>query len=332
VESLETKRVSHRKRLEVCLSGDRPDRIPVALWRHSPVDDQTSDGLTAATLHFQRTYDFDLVKVTPASSFSVKDWGVEDEWRGASEGTRDYTGMVINFPEDWERLTVLDPGKEHLAAILTCLEMLSKELGSDTPILQTVFNPLSVAKHLAGNAKLLVHMRQFPDAVHAGLRTITESVRLFIEAAAKKGIAGVFFAVQHAQFGLLSENEYQVFGQDYDLQVLEPAQGLWLNMLHMHGSDVMFDLLASYPVQIVNWHDQETPPSLAEGKTRFSGVVCGGLERVQTMVLGSPETVTRQAAQAFEASQGRRFILGTGCVLPIIAPHGNILAARMSVE
>ena len=324
--------MTHRERLEKCLSGDRLDRVPVALWRHSPVDDQTPAGLADSTLHFQRTYDFDLVKVTPASSFSVKDWGVKDEWRGATEGTRDYTRMVINFPEDWERLPVIDPGKENLAAMLACLDLLVEEIGPDTPVLQTVFNPLSVAKHLAGNAKLLVHMRQYPDAVHAGLKTITESIRLFIEAAAKKGIAGIFYAVQHAQFGLLSASEYQTFGQEYDLQVLEQAQDLWLNMVHMHGLDVMFDLLASYPVQMINWHDRETSPSLVEGQSRFSGVVCGGLERVQTMVLGTPETVRLQASQAIESSGGRRFMLGTGCVLPIIAPHGNIVAARQSVE
>jgi uroporphyrinogen decarboxylase len=325
-------RLTHRERLEACLGGDEPDRIPVALWRHSPVDDQTPDGLAAAALHFQRTYDFDLVKVTPASSYSVKDLGVKDEWRGASEGTRDYSHLVINHPEDWEHLPVIDPGKGHLAASLDCLDMLTREIGSDTPVLQTVFNPLSVAKHLAGNLKLLVHMRQNPEAVHAGLKTITKSIRLYIDAASKRGIAGVFFAVQHAQLGLLSEREYREFGQEYDLQVLEETQNLWLNMLHMHGSDVMFDLLAGYPVQIVNWHDQETPPSLSEGQARFPGVVCGGLERVKTMVLGTPETVTLQASQAIDASGGRRFILGTGCVLPIIAPHGNIVAARQSVE
>jgi uroporphyrinogen decarboxylase len=325
-------RMTHRERLEACLRGDAPDRTPIALWRHSPVDDQTPGELAASTLHFQRTYDFDLVKVTPASSYSVKDWGVIDEWRGASEGTRDYLHTVINDPEDWERLTVLDPRKEYLAASLACLKMLGKELGSDTPILQTVFNPLSVAKHLAGNAKLLVHMRQYPDAVHAGLKTITESICIYIEEASKNGIAGIFFAVQHAQLGLLSEMEYRIFGREYDLQVLEPAQVLWLNMLHLHGSDVMFELLSSYPLQIINWHDQETPPSLAEGLSRFPGVVCGGLERVKTMVLGTPEKVALQAGQAIDASGGRRFILGTGCVLPIIAPHGNIIAACQSVE
>ena len=324
--------MNHRERLEACLSGDLPDRTPVALWRHFPVDDQSTGGLAAACLHFQRTYDFDLVKVTPASSFSVRDWGVRDEWRGSSEGTRDYTHTVIDSPEDWESLQVLDPGKGYLAEMLDCLDLLVKELGPETTVLQTVFNPLSVAKHLAGNTRLLVHLRQYPEAVHAGLRTITESVRLFIEAASKRGIAGIFYAVQHAQFGLLAEDEYRIFGQEYDLQTLEPARELWLNMLHMHGIDIMFKLLSSYPVQVINWHDQDTPPSLAEGLARFPGVVCGGLERVQSMVLGTPETVRLQANRAIEVSGGHRFILGTGCVLPITAPHGNILAARRSVE
>jgi uroporphyrinogen decarboxylase len=62
---------SHRTRLETCLSGVRPDRTPVALWRHFPVDDQIPAGLAAATIDFQRTFDFDLVKVTPASSFCL---------------------------------------------------------------------------------------------------------------------------------------------------------------------------------------------------------------------------------------------------------------------
>jgi uroporphyrinogen decarboxylase len=329
---LETNRITHRERLEACLNGEPLDRVPVALWRHSPVDDQSPDGLAAATLHFQRTYDFDLVKVTPASSYSVKDLGVNDEWRGSTEGTRDYARTIINFPEDWERLPVIDPSKEHLAAMLACLDLLVKELGPEVPVLQTIFNPLSVAKHLAGGSKLLVHLRQNPEAVHVGLKSITESIRHFIEAAAKTGIAGLFYATQHAQLGLLSEAEYREFGRDYDLQVLKDLPGLWLNMLHLHGSDVMFDLLADYPVQVINWHDRETPPSLAEGQARFPGVVCGGLERIQTMVLGDPEMVSVQANQAIEATGGRRFILGTGCVLPITAPHGNILAARQSVE
>lgn len=324
--------ISHRLRLETCLAKVKPDRVPVALWRHFPVDDQTPAGLARATLFFQRTYDFDLVKVTPASSFCLKDWGVQDEWRGATEGTRDYTRHIIQEPEDWERLAPLDPYKGYLGEQIRCLQLITQELSPETPVLQTIFNPLAQAKNLAGKNTLPVHLRCYPEAVHRGLKTIAESTLRFIEAAGKTGIAGLFYAVQHAQYGLLTVDEYNTFGKTYDLMVLEPARQMWLNMLHLHGEGIMFDPFSDYPIQVINWHDQDTWPSLSEGLTRFPGCVCGGLGRIQPMVLGTPDQVHTQAQAAIEETNGQRLILGTGCVVPITAPHGNFSAARQSVE
>lgn len=324
--------LTHRQRLELVLAGETPDRPPVALWRHFPVDDQTPQALAEAVIDFQQTYDFDLVKVTPASSYCLKDWGVEDEWRGAVEGTRDYTRRVIQQPEDWERLPVLDPHRGHLKDMLDCLRIITVRLGDDTPVIQTIFNPLSQAKNLVGGDDLMVQMRRYPDAVRQGLETIVESTQRFIEAAMDTGIAGIFFAVQHAQYGILSEGEYASFGREFDLPVLESAHELWLNVLHLHGEQVMFEQLKDYPVQVINWHDRDTPPSLAEAQGQFAGAVCGGLKRFDTMVLGTPERVEAEAREAMQATGGRRFILGTGCVLPTIAPRGNVLAARGSVD
>ena len=324
--------LSHRDRMVACLSQAKLDRVPVALWRHFPVDDQTPDGLAAATAAFQRTFDFDLIKVTPSSSFCLRDWGVQDEWRGDPEGTRDYSTPLIHKPEDWRKLTRLDPYSGHLGDQLTCLRLLVKEFSEDTPIIQTIFSPLAQAKNLVGKGNLAAHMRRYPDAVHEGLRIITENTLRFVEAACDTGIDGVFYALQHANYGLLTEAEYAQFGQIYDLQILEPARQLWLNMLHLHGDEVMFDLAARYPAQIINWHDQETWPSLAEGKKRFGGAVCGGLSREDGMALGSPVRITGEAHDAIQATNGERFILGTGCVTPIIAPYGNLMAARSSVE
>jgi uroporphyrinogen decarboxylase len=301
------------------------------LWRHFPVDDQAPGSLASATVDFQRTYDFDLVKVTPSSSFCVKDWGARDEWRGAPEGTRDYIFRVIQRPEDWTRLEVLDPTRGFLADQLECLRLTVGKLGNEVPVIQTVFNPLSQAKNLVGREALLVHLRRYPEAVHAGLKTIAESTRRFTEAALETGISGIFYAVQHAQYGLLSPQEYREFGSTYDMQVLEPARDLWLNLLHLHGEDVMFEAFLDYPMAVINWHDRETQPTLSEAQARFSGTVCGGLRRWETMVLGTPEAVYGEALEAIQSTGGRRFILGTGCVLPTTAPRANILAARQSV-
>ena len=105
--------MSHRRRIEACLAGEKLDRSPVALWRHFPVDDQDPHRLAEATLEFQSLYDFDLVKVTPASSFCIKDWGVEDRWTGNPEGTRDYTRRAVHRPEDWARLRPLGLAERH---------------------------------------------------------------------------------------------------------------------------------------------------------------------------------------------------------------------------
>jgi len=183
-----------------------------------------------------------------------------------------------------------------------------------------------------GKANLLAHLRRYPDVVQAGLRTITETTRRFIEAALQTGIAGVFYAVQHASYSLLSEEEYALYGRPFDLQTLEPAYSLWLNMLHLHGEEIMFDQFCDYPVAVINWHDRDTSPNLAEGKARFPGVVCGGLQRERSMVLGSPETVTAEAHDAIQSTAGQRLLLGTGCVTPVTAPRGNLWAARQSVE
>lgn len=323
---------THRERIQATLQGKQPDRTPIALWRHFPIDDQTPETLAAATLNFQQTYDFDLVKVTPASSFAVRDWGVEDKWTGLAEGSREYTKRVIHNPQDWESLPVLDPATSpHLSAQLTCLRLIRQDLSSDTPLLQTVFSPLAQAKNLAGNETLIAHIRQHPEAVLKGLETIAKTTRKFIEAATEIDIDGIFYAIQHAQASLLSLDEYKKFGIVNDQYTLEPTNDLWCNMLHLHGKDVYFSLLRLLNFQIVNWHDRETYPTLAEAQDLFKGVMCGGL-RQDTLVYENQTKVKEEAADAIAQTKGQRFIMGTGCVVPVIASHGNLIAARKSVE
>ncbi len=304
----------------------------MALWRHWPGDDRTAEGLAAATLCFQREFDFDLVKVTPASSFCLQDWGARDEWRGNTEGTRDYTVRPVRQAEDWRRLGVLDPQRGELGRQLACLELVARGLDGETPFVQTVFSPLAQAKNLAGGERLLLHMRRYPHLLHEGLETITETTIRFVQAACETGIAGIFYAVQHARYSLLGEDEYRTFGRPYDLRILRAVADLWLNILHLHGEGVMFELLADYPLHVLNWHDREGGPSLAEGHQKFGGAVCGGLSRWETMICGTPEKVRAEAVDAVGQTGGRRFILGTGCVVPVVAPLENLRAARSVAE
>lgn len=323
--------MSKRQRLEATFAGEAVDRPPVALWRHWPVDDGHGPELARATLAFQRDYDFDFIKVTPNSNYCLEGYGAEALWQGSTEGSYGWGTRVIQAPDDWANLRPLDPNTGLLAEVLEANRQIGEVVGAETPFIQTIFNPLAQAKNLAGD-RLLSDLRQYPDAVKAGLAVITESILRFIETLKNTGAAGIFLAVQHASYDLLTAEEYRTIGKPLDLQILAATEGMWFNLVHLHGNHVMFDLLADYPAQVMNWHDLETPPSLSEALVKTEMALCGGLRQWETMAYGSPEAVRAEAMQAIAATGGRRFILGTGCVTPIITPTCNLVAARRAVE
>jgi len=321
---------SKRRRLEAAIAGEAADRLPVALWRHWPGDDQDAAALAAAHLKWQADYDWDLVKVGPASSYSVIDWGVQDRWVGHIEGTRETTGYAVQQPADWEALRPTDPGRGMLATQIEALRLVGEGLRGDVPFIATVFSPLSMAKHLAGNDVALSHMRQAPDAFHRGLETLTESIIRFIDAARATGIAGIYYAVQHAAYPLLSRDEFATFGRPYDRRVLESAGDLWCNVVHLHGRRVMFDLVADYPVPLLNWHDRETGIALSDGLGRFPGAASGGVSQ-WTLHREDPAGALAEAADARRQTGDRRLLLGTGCVIMTTTPLRNIRALRQAV-
>ena len=98
-------------------------------------------------------------------------------------------------------------------------------------------------------------------------------------------------------------------------------------MLHIHSSDLMFDLVASYPVPLVNWHDRESGISLRDGLQQISGAASGGIDQ-WTIHQESAEQTLVEARDAIEQTGGRRLLLGTGCVVMVTTPLRNLRALR----
>lgn len=323
--------MTHRERMTAAIAGQPVDRPPVALWRHFPVDELDVEELARSVAAFQQQYDWDFVKLTPASNYSVIDWGSRAVYRSHPEGVSERVAFPVATPADWERLAPLDPHAGALGDQLACIRRLRELVGPDVPILETVFSPLSQARHLAPAGMETLDLRRRPRQLQAALEVITATTTAFVRAALEAGADGIFYAIQHARASLLSEAEYQTFGRPFDLEVLAAAQAGSLNLLHLHGTDTYFDMVADYPVHALNWHDRETGPDLAEGARRFPGLVVGGLSQ-QDIVEGDAASVRALARAAIAATGERRLCLATGCVLPTVAPWGNIRALRAAVE
>lgn len=318
--------MDHWGRIEAAIAGAQPDRVPVSLWKHFPGDDQDSGKLAARTLEWQRAWDFDLVKFMPSGTYGVEDWGAKTAYEGAANGARVVTEPGVKSAADWPRLARLDVRKGVLGAQNEALARAAKELRGTVPILQTVFSPLTTARKLAGEA-LLVHLREHPAELEAGLRTITATTIEFALAALEAGAHGMFLATQLATTDALSDAEYARFGERYDLEVLAALKGkARFNLLHLHGENVMFERLAAYPVEMLNWHDRLTPPALAAGAKKFRGALVGGVEERGLLVSGPGEAIRAQVRDAVAQTGGRRLVVGPGCVAAIAAPEQNIRA------
>jgi uroporphyrinogen decarboxylase len=324
--------MSKRKRIQAALAGDPVDRVPVGFWRHFPGDDQRADTLAAVTLEFQRQYDLDFIKFPVSSVYCIADYGIKHEYQGSPAGTRVYLERAIKKIDDWDKIEPLDIHKGVYGWHLQSLRQVINEKPEDTPVVVTIFNPLAMAFYLAGDETALAHLRQYPVRFERALEALTKTCADFVREVINAGADGIFLSAKSASYEVMNEQEYEHFGRPSDLSVLEAAKSGWFNILHLHGQYPMFNQLAGYPVQAVNWHDRTTYPNLIEASNLFKGALMGGVEQYKLLHFGNPEDVGEQVKNAIQQMDGRRLIVTPGCTYPVTVPHSNLKALRNAVE
>jgi uroporphyrinogen decarboxylase len=318
-----------RARVEAALRRDAVDRVPLSLWRHYHRQDRTAQALADATLDLARDYDLDLVKLTPSGLYAVEDWaGDEIVYPGTEHDPPVLRHPVVAGSGDWRRLSVLQPSSGALGRELRAIRLVAGGLQDGTPLLMTVFSPLTLAYKLAGDA-VVEHLRDHGRALHAGLETLAATTALFVLAALEAGATGFFFATQLACRSRLSRQEYEEFGVRYDLEVLEAAIAAQagIMVLHLHGQDVFFDLADRYPIHAVSWHNWETQPSLPSARQMCGLPFLTGLDR-DLLGQGPVSAIEEQVRQAVVQTQGQGLILAPSCVIPTNAPDTHLRAVR----
>jgi len=327
------------ERVLAALRGEGVERVPLALWRHFHRADRHADTLAQATADYAQRYDVDLVKLTPSGLYGVEDWGAEivfpTEWDANSPAGREAGGRdteteapylarpVVAEPQDWRALR--QHGTAALERELEAIRLTRDRLGPDWPMVTTVFSPLTLAYKLAGE-RLVEHLRSDPDAVHVGLRTLTPVTTAFAHAALDAGADGLFFASQWICADFCTREQYEEFGLEYDLEVLESiSYRSRITILHLHGTDVFFDMVKDYPVDGVSWHDRETSPSLAEARQRTGLAFVTGLDR-DLLRRGPSQAISAQARDAISQVDGRGLILAPSCVISPDTPEAHLQA------
>jgi uroporphyrinogen decarboxylase len=326
--------MNHWVRIQLAMRGMETDRPPVCLWRHWPVADQQAETLAEEIVRWQETYECDLVKHAPAGSYVIEDWGGATKYIADNDpglGIRVITKRGVTSVAEWPSLAQLDVNQGHLGEQLKAVRLVAEALDGSVPVLQTIFSPMNISPKLAGDLAY-DHMRQHPGAFMQGLRIIAETTARFARASLTAGADGFFF-VAPADRAKMSEAEYREFGEPFDRLILEAVQAQSkIIVLLALGEDIMFDLLASYPVNGINWPDRINGPSLSEALARFDGLLMGGIDEKRTLLHGPAAAIATEVEDAVGQTNGRRLVVGPGSTPLITTPTAHFKAARQAVD
>lgn len=133
----------------------------------------------------------------------------------------------------------------------------------------------------------------------------------------------------------MTEEEYGIFGRPYDLPIYEAAikEGAVFNILHICRKNIMFDILADYPVQVISY-DIYAPsnPSLEVAKNRTNKALWGGVNHETTLLKGPVSAIASEVHSALDQTSGKRFFIGPGCAISPDVPAAHLLAVKKAIS
>ncbi|WOP19700.1 uroporphyrinogen decarboxylase family protein [Raineyella sp. LH-20] len=316
------------------LHDDPPRRFLTSAWQHFVGEEYDPVRFATATVEFNRTWDWDWVKINPRAVYYAEAWG-------AIYDPAHYVGVIprlvapaITGVADLATIRPLDPTTNPvLAEHLTSATLIREQL-PDRALLQTVFSPLSVLLQLAGlplypgdvvpgatvefSADEL--LTSDPAATHQALAAIAQTLSDYARhltspiTAGGSGLDGIFYAVTGtANNGLIEERAFEEFSRPYDQQVLD-AVGDSLVVLHTCGPDSHPERFTDLRIDALHW-DQFQPgnPPL---DTPVGVTVVGGANKDLFGVDADPTAVAAQLGATLAAAPDRPFLLAPSCTVP----------------
>lgn len=335
--------MTRQERIKAALQGKDTDRIPCSVWMHLSEVDQDPLSLAEEMVERNEEFDFDFIKMMPFGAYSTQDWGAKIRIYCDRYKEPVIVRPAIQELDDYRRIEPLAASYGTWGKTLEVAQHMSRLVKGDTPYIQTIFSPATTLKKLTGN-RLISDMVEHPAEVHKALRAITETTISFVKANIEAGVSGFFFATQCATYDFLTDQLFAEFCKPYDLAVIDAYKDeTWFNVVHIHGSNIMFETVSQYPCSCINWHDRDTKPDMAEARSLTGKTFLGGIQEVPTIIDGvlsydsilarsTPEEVIRHIHQAIDQAGRNGLIIGPGCVCDPRTTDANLHAVRQAVE
>ncbi|OMD67852.1 uroporphyrinogen-III decarboxylase [Paenibacillus odorifer] len=319
---------SKQDRFNALLSGERADRPIGSGWRHFIDKEQTADDLAETTISFTKKYDWDWVKINPRATYLAEAWGNQYDFTDyQTVFPRQQTTAIPTAASLWDidvkKAVQSAPLAEHLDAVRRIRQGLP-----DTPLIQTVFSPLTVLLFIVGRSAYVTKtvfgiehpvtleslFKEHRAAAHHALHAISLTLADYVQELQQAGSDGLFYAVTGtAHPGLFDEAMFDELSRPYDSIVLEAAS-YGKNILHTCGAYAQPEKFNDYRIDGISWDTiAEGNPGLeANLKATKVGGVDHGLFAVNDIA-----QIKQQAEDALKLMKDQPFILSPNCAIPL---------------
>ena len=307
--------MNKKERIYAAVRGEETDRLPYAIWTHLPGIDMDPERLADETYKFFKTYDTDLIKTMNNGMYAIEDFGCEIDYSQIEKGgVAKLVSTPINSLDDFRKIKALDIDEcKAIQRELYMLKLLLEKTKDDNvPVIFTVFSPFTTINKLCGNRILDYIKTGETKVIHEALKAITDLTVKLVKKVNVSGADGIFFASQMSSYDVTDEKTFREFGEFYDRQVLKTSTGM-CDTIHCHGTNIMFDILKDYPVDIFNWHAWESLPSLEEAKATGKCIM-GGLDR-RDITERNFDKIRFQIQECLKTFEKKKHILAPGCVI-----------------
>ena len=290
------------------------EKVPYAIWKHFPEFDKTPEGLLKAHINFQNNFDSDIMKISISGRAFAADFGAKLGGYDPDSGSRICLKHPIEKLEDWENIKKIDVTNGEFGNQIKGMGLINREVEGKVPTMMTVFSPFMVASQL--DKDIILHYRKDPELVGEQFKIIIKAMTEFTKASLDAGADGIFLATQHFNSRLNDDERLELEFNPMKSLIKKTIKKDNFVVLHLHGNNPDFEMATKLPIDAINWHDQQTKPSLSEARKIFQGGLLGGLNAETWKKLPNPDNVSSLISSVYKDFNGPGLIIAPGCVIP----------------
>ncbi len=242
---------------------------------------------------------------------------------------------VLQNPADFKKLSLPDPRKSgRMPEMLAAVRILKKKMGGRIPVVAGASGPMTIASRIMDIEKMLYMIVDEPDRFREILDYCAELCFIWMSALAAEGADILIMSDPTSSPSVLPAKVYRQFveasvGSIFArLKQAFPEKFTWYSVAGPLQNNTA---IISYAGADITTVDYVVP---IEAAMEYSGITAiNGNVKPILFLESNPDEIYAEARRLFKAARVReRFILGSGCEIPLYAAAENIKALVRAAE